>query len=260
MKRRIPFLDLFFDPLTVDEAAATIAKRAHGLGPFAYVATPNVDHMVKLEKQPELAPLYDDAWLSLCDSRILEAFASASYIDLPAAPGADVVETLFRSHIAATESVLVIGGSEAMIDKLRKMFGLKNLRWFDAPQGLRDDAAARAACVQAIRDNPSSLVFLAVGAPQQELIAREARMAGDCSGVAICCGASLEFLVGETKRAPKWMRANRLEWLFRLCVEPGRMWQRYLVDGPRIFLIWHRWRTRVYSTSAIGDGMAVSPH
>ncbi len=260
MKPRTPFLDIEFDALTVDEASAAIAHRARSLGPFAYVATPNVDHVVRLEKQPALGSLYDNAWMNLCDSRILQAFADASYIDLPATPGADVVEDLFRKYIAPTDTVLVIGGTDAMSAALRERFGLKDLRWFDAPPGLREDAAARAACVRFIRENRAAYVFLAVGSPQQEQIAYEARQAGDCSGIAICCGASLEFLTGITMRAPLWMRTRRLEWLFRLGMEPSRMWKRYLVDAPRIFGIWHRWQTGDYSASATPDSMAVSPH
>ena len=258
MTPRTHFLNLAFDPLTVDMAAVAIARRAAALGPFAYVATPNVDHIVRMEKQPGLMALYDNAWMNLCDSRIIETFADASYIDLPAAPGADVVTELFRAHICVTDTVLMIGGTDAMAAGLRDRFGLKDLRWFDAPLGLRDDAAARAACIRFIRENPAAYVFLAVGSPQQEMIAYEAQQAGDCSGVAICCGASLEYLAGVTLRAPAWMRANRLEWLFRLCVEPSRMWKRYLVDAPRIFLIWHRWRSGEYSASATPNSMAVS--
>jgi exopolysaccharide biosynthesis WecB/TagA/CpsF family protein len=258
MKPRTRFLDLEFDPLTVDEAAAAIARRARTLGPFAYVSTPNVDHVVRMERQPGQVAFYDNAWMNLCDSRILEAFAGASYIDLPATPGADVVEDLFRRHIAASDTVLVIGGTAAMSATLRERFGLKDLRWFDAPAGLREDAAARAACIRFIRENRAAYVFIAVGSPQQEQIAFDARQAGDCSGVAICCGASLEFLTGATLRAPLWMRMNRLEWLFRLCFEPGRMWKRYLVDAPRIFSIWHRWRTGDYGASASPNSMAAS--
>jgi exopolysaccharide biosynthesis WecB/TagA/CpsF family protein len=260
MTPRMQFLNVVFDPLTVEEAAALIARRARTLGPFAYVATPNVDHVVRMDRQPALGTLYHNAWMNLCDSRILESFASASYLDLPAAPGADVVTDLFRKYIAPDDTVLMIGGTEEMSAALRERFGLKDLRWFDAPSGLRDDGDARAACVRFIRENPASYVFLAVGSPQQEMIAYEARQAGDCSGVAICCGASLEFLAGVTARAPAWMRANRLEWLFRLCVEPRRMWKRYLVDAPRIFAIWHRWRVGDYSASATPNSMAVSSH
>jgi N-acetylglucosaminyldiphosphoundecaprenol N-acetyl-beta-D-mannosaminyltransferase len=254
---RLSFLGLDFDPLDAPAAAQTMADRARRAERFAYVATPNVDHVVRLDREPGLLPLYADAWLNLCDSRILEIFARASTLALPCAPGADIVEILFRKHIRADDRVLVIGGSAELAEKLRSDFGLRDLRRFDAPHGLRANADARRQCVDFIRDNPAAFVFLAVGSPQQEMIAREAREAG-CTGVAICCGAALEFLSGHTQRAPKWMRAARLEWLYRLGSEPGRLWRRYIVDGPRIFGIWRRWKADQHRASANTPGMAVS--
>lgn len=259
MHVRLPFLGLDFDPLSVDETAAAMAWRARKLAPFAYVTTPNVDHMVRLDTSPALRAVYDGAWLNVCDSRIIEAFAEASYLTLPAASGSDITERLFTQHIKPYERVVVIGGSQAMIEALRTKFGLLDLRWFDAPMGLREDAAARAKCVAFIRENPAPFVFLAVGSPQQEMIALEAMLSGHCAGVAICCGASLEFLTGHVARAPGWMRERRLEWLHRLCSEPGRLWRRYLVDGPRIFMIWHRWRSGPVDAFIPANDMAMSP-
>ncbi|MEQ1610876.1 MAG: WecB/TagA/CpsF family glycosyltransferase [Hyphomonadaceae bacterium] len=238
---RTQFLGLAFDPVGADQAARAIAERARSLAPFAYVATPNVDHIVRLDRRPELRPLYAEAWLNLCDSRILEILAELSRMFLPAAPGADIMEHLFRSHIRRDDTVVVIGGSSDIVDAIRRRHGLTDVRWFDAPYGLNDDPAARAQCVAFIRNNPAPFAFLAVGSPQQEMIAHEAMTSGDAVGVALCCGAALEFLVGERNRAPGWMRANRLEWLHRLVSEPGRLWRRYLVDGPRVFRIWRRW-------------------
>lgn len=258
MAFRLPFLGLDFDPLTAEEAARAMAQRARKFGPFAYVATPNVDHMVRLDREPRLRHVYDSAWLTLCDSRILELFAEASYLDLPAAPGADIVEILFRDHIRPADRIVVIGGTRDMAETLRAKYHLADLRWFDAPAGLRNDADARAACVRFIRDNPSAFVFLAVGSPQQEMIAQEARASGACSGVAICCGAALEFLTGHVKRAPEWMRARRLEWLYRLISQPGRLAHRYLIDGPKIFWLWCRWRNEPAEASVHVGGMAVS--
>lgn len=239
--RRIQFLGLGFDPMGPSEAARTIAARARRLEPFAYVATPNVDHVVRVDRKPEQRQYYADAWLNLCDSRIIELFAEFSRIFVPAAPGSDIVETLFRDHIWRRETVVVIGGSAAIVDAMRRRYSLADVRWFDAPYGLKDDPAARAQCVKFIADNPAAFIFLAVGSPQQEMIAHETMISAKAVGVAICCGGSLEFLTGETKRAPGWMRANCLEWLHRLTAEPGRLWRRCLVDGPRILNIWRRW-------------------
>jgi exopolysaccharide biosynthesis WecB/TagA/CpsF family protein len=259
MHQRLPFLGLDFDPLSVEATAAAMAWRARKLAPFAYVTTPNVDHMIRLERAPHLRAAYQRAWLNVSDSRILEAFAEASYLTLPAAPGSDIVACLFTQHIKPHERVVVIGGSQVMADALRARYGLRDLRWFDAPMGLREDAAARASCVAFIRENPAPFVFLAVGSPQQEMIALEAMLSGQCAGVAICCGAALEFLSGQTSRAPGWMRERRLEWLHRLASEPSRLWRRYLLDGPRIFMVWHRWRSQPLSPFTPANDMAVSP-
>jgi exopolysaccharide biosynthesis WecB/TagA/CpsF family protein len=75
------------------------------------------------------------------------------------------------------------------------------------------------------------------------MIAHEVMKEGDAVGVAVCCGASLDFLAGGLARAPQWMRQARLEWLHRLGSQPARLWRRYLMDGPRIFGIWRRWRS-----------------
>lgn len=235
-------MGLEFDPIGSTEAPHAIATRARRMEPFAYAATPNVDHMVRLEQNPGLRPLYADAWLNLCDSRVLELMAKFSNLQLPAAPGADIVERLFEDHIKPHETVVLVGGTAKMARQLCDRYKLEDLRWMDAPRDLRDNPESRSECAYFIRVNPAPWIFIAVGSPQQEMIAHEVAQEGDAVGVAICCGASLEFLTGHVERAPKWMREARLEWLHRLSSEPGRLWRRYLVDGPRILGMWRRWR------------------
>jgi exopolysaccharide biosynthesis WecB/TagA/CpsF family protein len=244
MSGRIQFLGLGFDPMGANQAARAIAQRARRREAFAYVATPNVDHLVRLDRNAGLRRLYQDAWLTLCDSRILELFAWISDVKLPVAPGADIVERLFRDHIHPDDTVLVIGGNADLVRSLRERFPVPDLRWHAPPKGLKDDAAARAECVAFIRNNPASYIFLAVGSPQQEMIAHDVMADGDAVGVAMCCGAGLDFLVGRTARAPQWMRSGRLEWLHRLVSEPARLWRRYLFDGPRILFIWGKWQAQ----------------
>jgi N-acetylglucosaminyldiphosphoundecaprenol N-acetyl-beta-D-mannosaminyltransferase len=61
-------------------------------------------------------------------------------------------------------------------------------------------------------------------------------------GVALCIGASIEFLLGRKTRAPRWMQMAGMEWIFRLLSEPRRLWRRYLFNGPRILSIVTRWQ------------------
>ncbi len=242
MPHRTPFLGLDFDALSLEAAAATIVARARAGAPFVYVATPNVDHLVRLARDPALAPPYADAWLTLCDSRILQLLARASDIALPVAAGSDLTHFLFEHAIAPHDPVAIIGASRMTVDALKLRYGLKAVHWCDAPMDLRRNPAARRAAAEFIRDARARYVFLAVGSPQQEMIAHETLALGGAIGVGLCCGASLTFLSGEAVRAPVWIRRLRLEWLHRLASDPVRLWRRYLVDGPAILSLWTRWR------------------
>lgn len=228
------FLGVRFDALSLDTALAAIVARADRHEPFAYVATPNVDHVVGLAREPARAALYERAWLTLNDSRVLEAMAAASGRVLPAAPGADLVARLFEEEIGPHEPVTIIGGAPETIEALIARHGLTNVRWHRAPMNLKHDPIAIAKAAEFVAAHPARFVFFCVGAPQQEMIAWAAAMRRDATGVGLCCGASLDFLSGRAKRAPHWMRKARLEWLHRLAHEPRRLMRRYLVDGPRV--------------------------
>jgi UDP-N-acetyl-D-mannosaminuronic acid transferase (WecB/TagA/CpsF family) len=238
MSGRIQFLGLGFDPMGANQAARAIARRARQREAFAYVATPNIDHLVRLDRNPGLRRLYQEAWLTLCDSPVIELFAWISDVKLPVAPGADIVESLLRDHIRADDTVVVIGGNADLICVLRTRYGIADVRWHSPPKEMND--AARAACVAFIRANPASFIFLAAAPPLQEMIAHEVLASGDAVGVAVCCGAGLDFLVGGSKRAPHW--ANRL------AMESVRVWRRCLIDGPRLLGMWRRWLARPAST------------
>ncbi|MEP6564085.1 MAG: WecB/TagA/CpsF family glycosyltransferase [Mesorhizobium sp.] len=79
------------------------------------------------------------------------------------------------------------------------------------------------------------VLLVAMGVPRQELWIARHIDARHCT-LPIAVGALLDFLSGTVPRAPLWMRQLRLEWLFRLWVEPGRLWRRYVVGNP-LFLL-----------------------
>lgn len=240
--RKIDFMGMEFDALDLDGLIAACKLHIHLGKPFTYVVTPNVDHMVRLEAEPDLRPLYDDAGFNVCDSRILELLAKLEGKKIVAAPGADVVETLIRHHIDPKDRIVVIGADPDVIIALESDFGFSNIAWHDPPMGLRNNPDAIERAAKFLNENNEGFAFLCVGSPQQEMVARRAVELGGGKGVALCCGASLDFLAGKVARAPKWMREARLEWLHRLASEPNRLWKRYLVDGPRIFKIWMKYR------------------
>ena len=234
------FLGLPFQAMKTRDAARHIAANALGSEGFWYVVTPNVDHVVRLQREPDLGAMYHGSGLILNDSRILELLASWERMDLPASPGADIVQTIFEKELERDEPVVVVGCTASEITALKAKFGLSDVRWHDAPMGLRNNPDAIRKAAEFMAANPARFHFLCVGSPQQEMVALAAREHGGVQGVGICCGASIDFLTGKTRRAPEWMRKYRLEWLHRLTSEPQRMVKRYLIDGPKIFGIWRR--------------------
>lgn len=238
--RHVWFLNSAFDKIGLDIAERRISERDPA-SPFAFVVTPNVDHLVRLESDTVLARLYAQAWLTVCDSRVLELLGRVSGETIDIAPGSDLTERLFDNHIHPDEPVTVIGATNDVIEAVKARYKLTNLRWHEPPMGLRNKPEAIAECAKFVADNPARFVFICVGSPQQELVAEACLDEGNCTGVGLCVGASLDFLGGKAQRAPGWMQQARLEWLHRLLVEPKRMWKRYLVDGPKIFFLWRRW-------------------
>jgi len=239
--RHIWFLNSAFDRISFDTAVDRITERDPAK-PFAFVVTPNVDHLVRLRRDGVLAPLYAQAWLTVCDSRVLELIAALSGEPVDVTPGSDLTARLFETAIQPDEPITIIGGGQDVIDGLKLTYGLTNIRWHEPPMGLRHKPEAIADCAEFVANNPSRFVFLCVGSPQQELVAEACLERGDCTGVGLCVGASLDFLSGHARRAPRWVQRARLEWLHRLAEEPKRMWKRYLVEGPKIAFLWWEWR------------------
>ena len=79
------------------------------------------------------------------------------------------------------------------------------------------------------------ILLVAMGVPKQELFIAD-RTTDIHATCVFAVGALLDFLSGAVPRAPQWMRSARLEWLFRLVIEPGRLWRRYMLGNP-IFLL-----------------------
>ena len=242
--RSYGFLGIEFDPLT----PLQVLERCRGVTTahaFRYLATPNVDHVVRHHRDPDtFAPLYRDAWLCVCDSRVLELLAQGSGLPLQAVPGSTLTQTLFDTTIEPDEPVNIIGGDAELAEELRRLYGLERLHQHIPPMGLRQKPDAVAACAAWVAAHPARFTLICVGSPQQEMVAQACARRGDCAGLGLCVGASLEFVTGRTKRAPEWVQTLRLEWLHRLASEPGRLWKRYLVEGPRVFAIWLGWLVR----------------
>lgn len=239
-RARLDFLGVGFDNLPLDRVLDLLLARAAN-EPFAYVVTPNVDHIVNLADDPTLAPYYRDAWLTTCDSRILQRLAKHAGRDLALCAGSDLTSALL-DRLSPGDTINVIGFTSAGAQDLRVRYPQLIIRHHLPPMGLRTDAEAQETVADFVAANPARFTFLAVGSPQQEVVAHRIAQGGKATGIGLCIGASLEFVTGAKQRAPAWMQRLSLEWAFRLLDEPGRLANRYLVKGPRIFPLYLKWR------------------
>ena len=228
----VRLLGLDFADLDAEAAARLLAARPEG-APFGYVVTPNADHFVRLARDPSLAPLYHGALLRLLDLRVVARVARVLGLPAPhVATGSDVTALLLARHLRPRERITIVGLRPASLPALVARCGLAPPAHYDPPMGFEHDAAAFASCVAFVCTHPARFVFLAVGSPRQEELAAAIAATGQVTGVGLCIGASLEFLAGARPRAPGWMQAAGLEWLFRLCDNPAGLARRYLRDGP----------------------------
>jgi exopolysaccharide biosynthesis WecB/TagA/CpsF family protein len=210
---------------------------------FAYVVTPNVDHMVRLANaEEEVLLAYERADLCVCDSRVLKRVAQFCGVSLSVVPGSDLVFAMFDHLLRDGDRVCLVGGSAEHAATLRQKHPGLVILHHTPPMGLRRDPAARTEVIDFAERAAARYTLLAVGSPQQELIAHEMAMSGRVRGTALCIGASVDFLVGAQSRAPRMLQRVGLEWSWRLMMQPRRMARRYLIDGPRILPMALRWR------------------
>jgi len=230
-----------FDDLSLQESAIKISELAAGTT-FSYVVTPNIDHLARLSQKdtdPKLKEIYKEATLSLCDSRIIDKLLRMKGRTVKeVVPGSTLTAYLFDNTITEQDTVLVFGVEDEFISKLRDKYPNLNIQHINPSMGFinrPDEVAELIAQIEAINPN---YIFLSVGSPRQEFLAKMLQDKGTVGGVSLCVGASVLFLVGAEKRAPQWMQSLHLEWLFRMLQDPKRLFMRYFknfLDLPAVY-------------------------
>jgi exopolysaccharide biosynthesis WecB/TagA/CpsF family protein len=134
-------------------------------------------------------------------------------------------------------SIYLYGGAPDVVEKLaknlRQAFPKLIIAGYESPPYRPLTVEEDVATVDRINDSGAGLVFIGLGCPKQDWFA--AAHKNRIRGVQLCVGASFDFFAGTLPIAPLWMQRIGLEWSYRLCQEPRRLWKRYLVTNT-IFL------------------------
>ena len=212
-----------------------------------FVVTPNVDHAVLFHQRADVRAAYQDASLVLADGTPLVWAARLLRQPLPErVAGSDVVPKIFASA-RKPMTVFLLGAAPGVAEQAasRIMSQWPNVRvvgTYAPPIGFEKDPAENERIFNMIGDVRPDLLIVGFGAPKQELWVHQHQHA-ILAKVAICAGATIDFLAGHRRRSPVWMRRVGLEWLHRLASEPRRLASRYARDAwifPQ--LVWNQWR------------------
>jgi exopolysaccharide biosynthesis WecB/TagA/CpsF family protein len=220
---------------------------AFGSDRYGYIVTPNVDHIIRHHQDSHFRALYAQAAYVLLDSRFLaHTVGLVKRKMLRVCLGSDLTTAMLDSIIKPLDVAILVGGTPKQAQILQERYGLLRLHHIDPPMNFIRDPLAVETCLREIEAmSPFRFCFLAIGSPQQEMIAQKLKERGIARGLALCVGAAINFLTGIERRAPLWMQQAGLEWLYRLSRDPRRLWRRYLVRGPKIFLLLWRIELRV---------------
>ena len=259
LQRRAAKFTFYFD--NYDVAGFTKTAESFGQNGYGYAVTPNADHVIRLHEDASFRASYADASYVLLDSRFLShVLRLTKGIRLPVCPGSDLTARLLSDVISPDDPLVLIGGSDEQARQLGERYHLRRLAHFNPPMGFIRDPEAVEACLRFIESHsPFRFCLLAVGAPQQEALAQQLKARGIARGLALCVGASINFLTGDERRAPLWMQRCGMEWSFRLMQAPGRMARRYLVRGPRVFGLLHHAEIVLRKMSAPELGLVPAP-
>jgi N-acetylglucosaminyldiphosphoundecaprenol N-acetyl-beta-D-mannosaminyltransferase len=221
----------------VERVMRSIGDQRHHL-----VVTPNVDHIVRLERDEEFAAAYRRASMRVVDGAPLMALARLSGRRLPERiTGVDLTTAVLDAAARAGRSVYLLGGAPDVLDAAvaRVRAQLPSLRisgWAAPAIDLDVVTPGEEAALRAIAAAKPDILLLFLGAPKQEKwYWRRVDHLPPC--VALAVGGTVEILAGAKQRAPAWAQRVGMEWLWRLAQDPRRLWRRYLVDDAEFIRV-----------------------
>jgi exopolysaccharide biosynthesis WecB/TagA/CpsF family protein len=224
--------DLKISALPLEETAKLICRHA-GSEAAGIVFTLNLDHVVKMRKDPTFREAYERAPLITADGFPIVLACRLQGKRVSRVTGSDLVGPISAEAARCGKSVYFFGSSLPVLIKASRDLeesnpGLRIAGFFAPPQGFDPTSAEARNCIAAIGDSRADLCFVALGAPKQEKFAHFGR--GFLPNTSfICIGAGLDFIAGAQVRAPIWMRSWGLEWLWRAASDPQRLLYRYLL-------------------------------
>lgn len=204
--------------------------------------TPNLDHLIKLQKDKDFYECYKEAEWVVCDSNILRLFSKMlkkPFVE--AIPGSSFFTSYYLFHKDdANCKIFLLGAKEGVaakaMERINRKVGRNIVIGAHSPSfGFEKKDKECNDIVDIINKSGANVVLVGVGAPKQEkwIMKNKGRMPNVKLWMAL--GATIDFEAGNIKRAPKIFQELAMEWFYRFLMEPRRMFRRYFIDDMQFF-------------------------
>jgi N-acetylglucosaminyldiphosphoundecaprenol N-acetyl-beta-D-mannosaminyltransferase len=217
----------------IDAARHVVARSVSGTGTQAHLC--NAYTLSLVDSNPALRQALDLADLNLPDGAPV-AWLGRRHGALGPVRGPQLVDDVARLGVAEGLRHFFWGGAVGVAlraaDRLEaRHAGMKTVGTSSPPfRDFTNEEYDQAA--QLIADSGAQIVWVGLGTPKQDVAVPElAQRLPDL--VIVPVGAAFDFWAGSMSMAPKWIHGSGLEWIYRLCQEPRRLWRRYLLGNPR---------------------------
>lgn len=243
---RIKFMNIEIDNLTMSETLLAIEDLIRQKT-NAYVVTPNVDHIVKIESNEKLRAAYSEASLILTDGKPLIWVSKIYHTPIKEKiSGSDLFPELCKLAASRHYTMFFLGAKEGVAAKaaenLKKRYlGLDVVGCYSPPIGFEKNPEEIDKIEGMLSAAKPHILIVALGCPKQELFIHQFRNRLKVP-ISFCLGATLDFEAGNVKRAPRWMANAGLEWLFRIYQEPKRMFKRYVLEDRKFVKLFLKYR------------------
>lgn len=196
------------------------------------IATLNLDHVVKLRSHPAFAEAYKAHSHVTADGNPIVWLLRLAGQRVALVPGSELVVPVAALAARRKAPVGFFGSDEASLAAAEtalqaRVPGLEVAARIAPPMGFDPTSPQADALIAELDASGVRVVFLALGAPKQEILAARIQAAFPHMGV-LSIGAGLDFLAGSQTRAPALFQTLAMEWVWRLLQNPGRLWRRYL--------------------------------
>jgi N-acetylglucosaminyldiphosphoundecaprenol N-acetyl-beta-D-mannosaminyltransferase len=236
---QVNILGVGVSTINMRTAVSTIADWVHRREPH-YVCVTGVHGVMECQRDPDLRRIHNAAGLVTPDGMpLVWLLKSAGHRDADRVYGPDLMLALFEHFSDGSCRHFFYGSTDEVLGRLRKRLLIRfpgaSIAGTFAPPFRPLTPAEDDAVVSIINGSGADIVWVGLGTPKQERWMGEHR-ARLTAPVLISVGAAFAIHAGVLQQAPYLIQRSGFEWLFRLIVEPRRLWKRYLSNNPKFVL------------------------